>query len=353
MQKEGNQMERYAGNPVITHRDVPPSRPDFKVLGVLNPGVARVGDETVLVLRVAEQPVSSDEGSRGSPMFDASTGEMRVLVFRLDDPGCDFSDPRVIKTKERNYLMSMSHLRLARSRDGHHFTIDPRPFLAASNEYETYGIEDARVTRIDDTYYVNYSAISDAGIVTALASTRDFVEVHRLGNIFHPDNKDTAIFPEKIGGLYYALHRPSTSEFGKPEIWLAQSPDLLCWGNHRRIATVRDGWDSARIGASAVPFRTSRGWVEIYHGATKENRYCLGAMLLKADEPWVVLALSERPLVEPMAPYETEGFFGNVVFCCGATVEGDDVRIYYGAADESVACIDVTVREILDNLGVP
>jgi predicted GH43/DUF377 family glycosyl hydrolase len=345
-------MKRYAGNPVVRIQDVPPSRPDFKVLGVLNPGVVRFGGETLLLLRVAEQPISMDSGLCGSPVYDAASGETRILFFRRDDPCYDFSDPRVITSQDRNYLTSISHLRLARSRDGYRFAVDAKPFLAPATEYETYGIEDARITNIDGTYYINYSATSDAGIVTALASTRDFVEVRRIGNVFHPDNKDVAIFPEKIDGLYYALHRPSTSAFGKPEMWIAQSPDLLCWGNHRRIATVREGWDSARIGASAVPFRTEHGWVEIYHGATAGNRYCLGAMLLSADEPWKVLARSEKPLIQPEAPYETDGFFGNVVFSCGATVQGEDVRIYYGAADESVACVDLTVGEILENLGV-
>jgi len=345
-------MKRYPGNPVITTSDVPPSRPDFKVLGVLNPGVARLGDETILLLRVAEQPAFEDASVCSSPIYDVASGETRILAFHRSDPGLDVSDPRVIRTKSRNYLTSMSHLRLARSLDGYRFAVDAHPFLAPENEYETFGIEDARITRIDDTYYINYSAASNAGIVTALASTRDFLHVTRHGNIFHPDNKDVAIFPEKIGGRYYALHRPSTSEYGKPEIWLAQSPDLLCWGDHLRVASVREGWDSARIGASAVPFRTPYGWVEIYHGATQENRYCLGALLLDADEPWKVLARSDRPLVEPEAFYETQGFFGNVVFSCGATVVGDDVRIYYGAADESVACIDLTVGEILGNLGV-
>jgi predicted GH43/DUF377 family glycosyl hydrolase len=247
----------------------------------------------------------------------------------------------------------MSHLRLARSRDGYHFTIDDQPFLTAGNAYETYGIEDARITCIESVYYINYSAASDAGIVTALASTQDFTAVARLGNIFHPDNKDVAIFPERINGIYYALHRPSTSAYGKPELWIAQSNDLISWGNHKRIAQVRrGGWDSGRIGASAVPFRTPLGWLEIYHGATVDNRYCLGAMLLDLNEPWKVLARSQAPLIEPEAPYETEGFFGNVVFSCGAILTGEQLRIYYGASDESVACMDISLDEIWANLNL-
>jgi predicted GH43/DUF377 family glycosyl hydrolase len=185
----------------------------------------------------------------------------------------------------------------------------------------------------------------------SLASTRDFRSFRRLGAIFPPDNKDVAIFPEKIGGRYYALHRPSSSGFGRPEIWLAESPDLLCWGNHRHLMGLREiAWDDRRIGGGAVPFRVTEGWLEIYHGADHLNRYCLGAVLLNADEPWKIIARGERPILEPEAPYEASGFFGGVVFTCGALAEDDLVKIYYGAADTSIAYAEIPLEDILKGL---
>jgi predicted GH43/DUF377 family glycosyl hydrolase len=169
--------------------------------------------------------------------------------------------------------------------------------------------------------------------------------------ILPPHNKDCALFEEQIGGKYYALHRPSSPELGGNYIWLAESTDLVHWGRHRCLAHSREGcWDSARVGAGAAPIRTSEGWLEIYHGATKENRYCLGALLLDFDEPWRVLARSEEPIMEPLAPYEREGFFGQVIFTNGHLVEGDRLTIYYGAADSVICAASFSIQNILASL---
>jgi predicted GH43/DUF377 family glycosyl hydrolase len=171
--------------------------------------------------------------------------------------------------------------------------------------------------------------------------------------IFPPHNKDCALFEEQIDGKYYALHRPSSPELGGNYIWLAESPDLIHWGRHRCVAHSREGcWDSARVGAGAAPIRTPEGWLEVYHGATKENRYCLGALLLDLDEPWRVLARSETPIMEPLAPYEQEGFFGQVIFTNGHLVDGDRVTIYYGASDSVICAATFSINEILNSLDV-
>jgi predicted GH43/DUF377 family glycosyl hydrolase len=170
--------------------------------------------------------------------------------------------------------------------------------------------------------------------------------------IFPPHNKDCAIFGEKIGGRYYALHRPSSPELGGNHIWIAESPDLEHWGNHQCVARSRPGtWDGARVGAGGAPIRTSQGWLEIYHGATANpTRYCLGALLLGLDEPWKALARSSEPIMEPIAEYEQAGFFGNVVFTNGHLVEGDEVTIYYGASDSVICGATFSIAEILKTL---
>ncbi len=109
-------------------------------------------------------------------------------------------------------------------------------------------------------------------------------------------------------------------------------------------------WDNERIGGSAVPFRIEQGWLEIYHGADTKRRYCLGAVLLDAEKPWKVIARSQQPLLEPETDYEREGFFGNVVFSCGALYEDGLVKIYYGASDTSTAYAEISINEILSTL---
>lgn len=344
---------RSPHNPIITAQDVPPSRPDFEVVGVMNAGVARLGNEVVLLLRVAERPRSADGAAEvyRVPVYDHEANTVVIKEFDTRNPAYRLVDPRVILTPEGKYLTSMSHLRVARSRDGIHFHVEAQPALFPAHWYEMYGIEDPRITPMGDRYYVNYSAVSRYGVATALASTPDFRTFVRHGIIFPPDNKNVAIFPEPVEGKYCALHRPMSGFAGRDEIWLAQSPDLLCWGDHRYVMGTRPGsWDSARIGASGVPFRVPEGWLEIYHGADEHNRYCLGAVLLDARRPWKVLARSEEPIMEPAAPYELSGFLGNVLFSCGVLYEGGTVKIYYGAADCCLAYAETTAEDILGQL---
>jgi predicted GH43/DUF377 family glycosyl hydrolase len=113
-----------------------------------------------------------------------------------------------------------------------------------------------------------------------------------------------------------------------------------------------DCWDEAKIGASAVPFKIKEGWLEVYHGADKDNRYCLGAVLTDTSCPWEVLARTGKPILEPQMDYECEGFFGNVVFCCGLLYEEDKLKIYYGVADTAVCYAEIPLQDILSNLNI-
>jgi len=114
-------LKRYAGNPILTPADVPPTRDDYEVIGVFNAGAARVGDEIVLLLRVAERPLQKDSTRIRVPLLDTTVEPPRMgeLSWSLDDPDLDVSDPRGVRYKGRDYLTSVSHLRVARSRDGY------------------------------------------------------------------------------------------------------------------------------------------------------------------------------------------------------------------------------------------
>ena len=341
---------RFTQNPLLTPADIVPSVPGMEVTCLLNPGVFRFEGRAWLLLRVAERPVQAPNRT-SFPVLNED-GTISILEFDNSDPALDLSDPRIVRYSGQDYLTTMSHLRLVSSSDGVHFSqpVGSSPILG-KGPLETFGVEDCRVTQIKDQFCLTYTAVSHNGVGVGLKTTADWSTIQDHGMILPPHNKDCAIFEEKINGLYYALHRPSSPELGGNYIWIAESPDLLHWGNHRCIARTRPGhWDGARVGAGAAPIRTDRGWLEIYHGATKQNRYCLGALLLDLDEPWKVLARSDKPIMEPTEAYETSGFFGEVIFTNGHLCQEDDLTIYYGASDLVICAATFSIAEILASL---
>ena len=343
--------KRNPANPLMKPSDLKPCIPGMEITCLLNPGVFRMDGKTWLLLRVAERPVQK-EGVISFPVYNEK-GEIEVLSFSKDDPDLDASDPRVIGYKGRDYLTTLSYLRPVCSTDDVHFVEDPaiKPIFGKGFQ-ESFGIEDCRVATMEDGYWLTFTEVSPVAVGVGLIATRDFKEIRREGMIFPPHNKDCALFQEKIGDKYYAFHRPSSPELGGNYIWVAESPDRIHWGRHICIATTRPGkWDSARVGAGAAPIRTSEGWLEIYHGANKENRYCLGALLLDLNDPTKVLARSEEPIMEPIADYEKTGFFGNVVFSNGFYMKDEDtIEMFYGASDEVICSARLSVSEILNTL---
>jgi predicted GH43/DUF377 family glycosyl hydrolase len=351
-------VQRAPENPLIKPGDIKPAMPGWEVLGVFNAGVIEHDGEILMLLRVAERPPQTDPDAVLVPVLDPDLlrrGRSEITTIRVNrhDPALDFDDPRVVRNRSGKavWLTSISHLRLARSRDGVHFTVDDKPTVLPEGERESWGIEDPRITRIGDRYYITYSAVSEAGVAVGLISTADFAGFRREGLVLAPTNKDVVLFPEPVGGRYWMLHRPVPEGIGDPEIWAASSPDLIHWGGHRRVMGLREGgWESGRIGAGAVPIRTDDGWLILYHGADRGQRYCMGAALLDANDPGRVLARLDEPILEPEAPYETDGFFPNVVFSCGAVVRDGRVLMYYGASDDTMACASFDLEALLDEL---
>jgi predicted GH43/DUF377 family glycosyl hydrolase len=341
---------RYIQNPLLKPAQLTPSMEGMKIECLLNPGVFTFEGKTWLLLRVAEMP-QQQEGRISFPVYN-DEGRIEIYTFDKSDPSLDFKDPRVINFKGNDYLTTLSHLRLVCSDDGKNF-YEPQGYapIFGEGKLEAFGIEDCRVARIGDVYNLTYTQVSALGVGVGLIQTTDWKNFDRKGMIFAPHNKDCALFEDKINGKYYALHRPSSPQLGGNYIWLAESPDLLHWGNHRCIATSRKGmWDSARVGAGASPIKTTEGWLEIYHGADGNHRYCLGALLLDLNDLSKVLARSDEPLMEPEAAYERTGFFGNVVFTNGHLVQGDTIQLYYGASDEVICGAELSIQSILKTL---
>jgi predicted GH43/DUF377 family glycosyl hydrolase len=341
---------RHPSNPLLRPADLRPSRPDFEIACLLNPGVFRFEGKIWMIVRVAERPIQTEGRLRLAVLKD---GQTEILEIAENDPSLDLSDPREVRYQGRTYLSTLSHLRLLCSEDGVNFRESGRRPLSGEGSQEAFGIEDCRVSTFEDgRFLLTYTAVSADGYGVGLRVTRDWETFENFGMIISPSNKDCAIFEEKVHGQYVCLHRPSGVIVGGHFMWLGWSPDLAHWGRHTCIAQTRPGmWDSARIGAGCAPIKTEKGWLAIYHGADKSHRYCLGALLLDLANPTKVLARSEKPLMEPDAPYEQQGFFGNVVFTNGHLVDGDRVSLYYGASDTVICQATLSVGEVLRSLG--
>lgn len=349
-------IERLATHLLLRPEDVPPSHPDFEVIGVFNPGVVRHGDATIILARVAERPREQRPGWTAHPRWSADHG---YTVEWVPNEHLQADDPRVMRHVETGLvrLTFISHLRVFTSSDVR--TIDNlagAAFLPA-NEMEEFGLEDPRITRIDDRYYITYVAVSRHGPATALASTTDFKTLTRHGIIFCPENKDVVLLPARVGGEYVALHRPlGDMPFCRPEMWIARSPDLLNWGRHQYLFGGTGDWEDGRVGAGAPPIETPEGWLEIYHGNRRPEivgdvgAYCAGAILLAKDDPSRVLKLTREPILRPQKDFENEGFVSKVVFPTGVVEEDDRLLIYYGASDKYCAMVELSRDEVMRSL---
>jgi predicted GH43/DUF377 family glycosyl hydrolase len=138
-------------------------------------------------------------------------------------------------------------------------------------------------------------------------------------------------------------------------MWISYSSDLLHWGSHKQILEARVGawWDANKIGLSTPPIETLQGWLTIYHGV-KHNAagsiYRLGLALFDLDNPEICLKRGAEWVLGPEEPYEVNGDVDNVIFPCGYTLasDRDTIRIYYGAADTSIAMASGSVSAMLD-----
>jgi predicted GH43/DUF377 family glycosyl hydrolase len=253
----------------------------------------------------------------------------------------------------------LSHLCAARSANGvDGWLIDPQPTLAGDPEHypeEKWGIEDPRITYVPElrTYAVVYTAFTRDGPGVALALTEDFRTFQRFGIIMAPEDKDAALLPHRIGDHWALIHRPVSAPGA--HMWISYSSDLRQWGSHKLMLEARKGawWDANKIGLSPPPIETPQGWLVIYHGVKQTAAGCLyrlGLALFDLHSPERCLKRGSEWIFGPEEPYEQRGDVGYVVFPCGYTLapDGDTVRLYYGAADMSVALATGSVRAMLE-----
>ncbi|MEM6333937.1 MAG: glycosylase [Planctomycetota bacterium] len=355
-------LERTFTNPLIRPADLAPSREGMRVVGVFNPGVAEHDGQVVIVARVVEAPVDVPEDVVGSPRLDHH-GTLAVDHLPADE--YDLSDRRTVfrKADGLKRLRFLSHFRVFFSEDGKSVTpeaIENAIVIQPEGPYETFGIEDPRITRIGDLAYITYVAVSPRGVCTSLMSTTDFKSFHRHGIVFAPDNKDVVLFPERLLGDYIALHRPMPAiKFSEPAMWVSRSQNLLHWGGHERLVSDGDEGVSVglRYGGGTPPIRTRDGWLMIYHvkhelpdaaDGGKRFRYVAHAMLLHPDNPSRVLGASVEPVMKPEEAFERRGFVDDVVFPTGIVEREGVFYVYYGAADEVTAVCGFDRVELLE-----
>jgi predicted GH43/DUF377 family glycosyl hydrolase len=251
-----------------------------------------------------------------------------------------------------------SHLTVARSVNGiDNWQIDSRPTFPADPvnfPEELWGIEDPRITYVEELkkYAVVYTAYTRDGPGVSLALTEDFSQFERLGVIMAPEDKDAALLPHRIDGQWALIHRPVSAP--RAHMWISFSENLCHWGGHKLMLEARRGawWDANKIGLSPPPILTPKGWLVIYHGVRQTAAgaiYRLGLALFDLVRPEVCLKRGDEWIFGPEETYERRGDVDNVVFPCGTTVapDGDTVRLYYGAADTSIAMATGSIQAML------
>ena len=308
-----NIVKRYEKNPILTAADVP-----YHANLVFNAGVTKFNENYVMVFR-------NDYGDENAKRLDGT------------------------------------NLGLAFSDDGYSWQVQPAPCFDLSDE-DIMCVNDPRLIVIAGRCYMTFATITHHGVRGGIAVTDDFKNFEVI-SISLPDNRNFVLFPEKINGKYVRLERPFSWYKGGDEqfdIWMSDSTDLKYWGNHKLLlGTEKVPFANNRIGPSAPPLKTDKGWLTTFHAVYREKdrifngwegnwnkRYMGGIMLLEQDDPSKIIGLCREPILNPdeKYDYEMKGFRGGVIFPGGIILEDNgEVKIYYGAADtvEAVATADI------------
>lgn len=294
------------------------------------------------IIRPEDFPVPADSVMNcGQAMYQGKTVLLVAVVYRGIVNG------------------SKTGIHVAMSTDGLSFEVDPKPLCTMSNwcgkdSFYDRWVIDPRLTQIGDEYYIVRPGQGPCGPCALLEKTTDFKSVEFIDCIALPPNRVPCLFPKKINGKYVRLDRPMFgSGKGCGDIWISYSPDLIHWGEHRPLLSpgIAPYFDF-KIGPT-VPVKTKEGWLEIFHGTWNtcaDVRYSLGAMLLDLDDPSKIIGCTRSWILTPQADYEMMGHVSNVVFACGCLVdeEKDEIKIYYGAADERICLATGSLNALID-----
>lgn len=276
---------------------------------------------------------------------------------------------RALSAPKRYYHqdMEMSTIGYAESVDGLNFK-NRRLLITPENSWEQFGCEDPRVTRLDDKYYIFYTAISNYptdpdGIKVGLAVTPDFSEITEKHLVTHFNSKAMTLFPQKINGKLAALLSVSTDRppvrtalafFNQPaQIWSRDYWDnWLAKIDNYCLDLARKPGDHVEIGAP--PIKTELGWLLIYsHVAnygTPAAVWGIEAVLLDLADPAKIIGRTSEPLLVPKEEYERYGKVPNIVFPSGAYLNSDELWIYYGAADTTLCQARLKLADLIEEM---
>lgn len=275
-----------------------------------------------------------------------------------------------------------------------------QPLIKRDFEYEQHGVEDARIVKIDETYYMTYTAYDGVNTLGALATSRDLMHFEKKGlitprinyhdyefflkksnqqklnpkyfqyfNLFaeiglvddefrYLRDKDVVLFPRKINGKFAMLHRIWP---GIQIVYFENWEDLTqtFWEGYLKNLTdfividPKDEFEVNYIGGGGPPIETDDGWLMIYHGVQESPKgkiYHAKAALLHIDKPEIEIARLPYPLFSPTKEWEMEGIVNNVVFPTGHARFGNELYIYYGAADKHIAVAKLDITDLLSEL---
>ncbi len=301
-------VHRYENNPILTKNDFP-----YDTVAVFNPGVVKQGSKYMMICRCE----------------DSSFNRYMWVAESYD--GIKFT-PRL-----------------------HPLEMPKGDMIFDEYVHATKSYWDPRITYLEGKYYIVHAADVTNGASCQLGLfeiDENFEKLVWRGLISEPDNRNGVLFPEKINGKYYRLDRPNDN--GGFDIWCCSSPDLIHWGNPRRVlAKERLGWGEKKIGPGAVPIKTEAGWLCIIHGVRRQctdEVYSLGVMLLDLEDPTKLIGYSARAILAPEMPYELLGQSMNVVFTNGAVAEDDGtVKIYYGGADQVICLAIANINDLIES----
>jgi beta-1,2-mannobiose phosphorylase / 1,2-beta-oligomannan phosphorylase len=334
------------------------------VLGAFNPGMTRLANGNLLLMvRVAEAlrtPIH--EGHVHSVRWDEDEGYV-LDAWPLEL--ADTADPRQFKLHGGGWkiqaLTSLSWLLpVELSPDGLEVvTVHYEKVVAPQGNYQCYGVEDARVSKVDGRYLMTTCSVSPERHCSTLYSSDNGLDWTFEDIVLDHQNKDMLIFEGRIDGRYWAQTRPLGDHFfaypphsqwrAGPSINLATSPDTLHWKPHRLpgIRALSGTVATARMGGGTPPILTEiagqRGWLTLWHGV--EPKEIIGIYrtywsLLDPDDPTICLATQTEPLIEAnpemTAPLEDLMYMRDVVFTTGIVDAGDHFIVASGEAD--LAC---------------
>ncbi len=292
--------------------------------------------------RLSEDPIISRRGDGWE-----SAGTFNPAVVERDG--------RIVMLFRAQDKQGTSRLGYAESTDGIHFSRRDEPVLSPSTEYEKDGgIEDPRLVKIGDTYYLTYTGYNKKDAQLCLAASKDSLHWDRKGIIL-PANKGNwnvkwtksgAIVPEKINGKYWMFFLGTTLD-GNDQAGLAYTTDLLHWSDATPspVLPVRLGHFDSRVAEPGpAPLLTPHGVFLIYNGADDKLVYRTGIAIFDRNDPAKLVWRSDEPIFSPQKQWEEVGQVPNVVFVEGMVRQKKRYLFYYGGADTYVGVAEAPIR---------